>query len=335
MQITNPRKFYGLVIGTLMIAFSIVWRLAWGSSTLQASGEFVIEPGTASRQVWMNLTSEGFSNRTLPWKYYSWRQEAADQVKAGAYQLVEGEQIKDVVRRFIAGDTVQDELSITFPEGFTLDQIAERTAARGIGTKEEFIALAADPAVFAEQFRYLAEIPAGRTLEGYLFPDTYRIFADDEPRDVILRMLAAFDQKVVQSGLADNTDRTLDDVVIMASIVEREVQTDDDMALVAGVLWKRYDENIGLAADATTRYVLNKPTAALTVQDLAVDSPYNTRRYAGLPPGPISSPGLRALTASANPETSEYYYYLSAPNGETIFSVTNDEHNVNKARYLQ
>lgn len=335
MQITNPRKFFGLIVAIGIVVFVVGWRLAWGSGQLQKSGEFVIEPGTASRAVWAGLADAGFSTRTLPWKYYSWRQEAADQIKAGAYQLLEGEQIKDVVRRFIAGDTVQDELAITFPEGFTLDQIAERTSARGIGTKEEFLAVTSNPTNFAEQFPYLANIPDGRTLEGYLFPDTYRVFADDEPRDVVLRMLAAFDQKVVQSGLISETSRSLDDIVIMASIVEREVQTDDDMALVAGVLWKRFDENIGLAADATIRYALDKQTEGLTVADLALDSPYNTRRYAGLPPGPISNPGLRALMASIAPEESAYYYYLSAPSGETIFARTNDEHNVNKAKYLK
>ena len=121
----------------------------------------------------------------------------------------------------------------------------------------------------------------------------------------------------------------------MASIVEREVIGDDDMALVSGVLWSRNDDGAGLDADATVRYALNKPKGPLTQVDLDSSSPYNTRRFRGLPPGPISNPGLRALTAAVRPEQSDFYYYLSAPSGETIFSKTNDEHNANKVKYLR
>jgi UPF0755 protein len=121
----------------------------------------------------------------------------------------------------------------------------------------------------------------------------------------------------------------------MASIIEREVISDDDMAMVSGVLWKRFDEGMGLDADATVRYALKKWDEPLTIQDLQIDSPYNTRRYRGLPPGPICNPGLRALIAAIRPQASEYYYYLSTPEGETVFARTNDEHNNNKAKYLR
>lgn len=121
----------------------------------------------------------------------------------------------------------------------------------------------------------------------------------------------------------------------MASIIEREVISNEDMALVSGVLWQRFDDDVGLAADATVRYALDKWDAPLTAADLQSDSPYNTRRFKGLPPGPISNPGLRALIASVRPEASDFYYYLSSPSGETIFSRTLDEHNTNKAKHLR
>jgi UPF0755 protein len=111
--------------------------------------------------------------------------------------------------------------------------------------------------------------------------------------------------------------------------------SDNDLARVAGVLWQRYEDGVGLDADATVRYALNKWDGPLTVADLASDSPYNTRRWKGLPPGPISNPGLRAILAAAHPEKTDYYYYLSTPQGETIFSKTNEEHNQNKAKYLR
>src|SRR5688500_19904286 len=103
------------------------------------------------------------------------------------------------------------------------------------------------------------------------------------------------------------------------------------MSLIAGVGWKRVSEGIGLESDATVRFALNKWDDPLTVQDLQTNSPYNTRKFRGLPPGPISNPGLRALVAAVRPEASDNYYYLSTPEGETVFAKTNDEHNMNKA----
>ena len=332
--ITNPRRFIGLLITFLILvaAGAALW-LFLAQASIQKSGTFAIETGQSMRGVIVGLAEEGFITRPWPWRWAAWRQDAAARLQAGTYQLEVGESAATVIARMVNGDTTPDEITLTFPEGFTLEQMAERTAARGIGTEEEFIA-AAEPSAFAEQYLWLKDLPEGRTLEGYLFPDTYHVFADDTPRDVVTRMLATFDRKVVGAGLLVNSERSLDETVIMASIVEREVISDDDMALVSGVLWKRNDEGIGLDADATVRYALKKWDEPLTIQDLASESPYNTRKWRGLPPGPISNPGLRALAAAANPEESEFYYYLSSRDGETIFATTNEEHNANKVEYL-
>jgi UPF0755 protein len=325
-----------LLILVLILIVAAGWWLLWGGSRVQRSGDFTIQEGASARIVWQALADEGFSRRTLPWRYYAWRTNAADKLQAGTYRLERGELISQVIQRFREGDAIPDEFTITYPEGFTLDQMATRTAARNIGTKEEFMA-AARPQAFVERYPYLKAIPANRTLEGYLFPDTYRVAADETPGDLIQRMVGTFNARLTPELQAEilETNRTIDEIVIMASIIEREVISDKDMAMVSGVLWKRVDEGIGLAADASIRYALNKWDGALTVDDLRIDSPYNTRRYRGLPPGPISNPGLRALLAAIRPEASEYYYYLSTPEGETIFAKTNDEHNQNKAKYLQ
>ncbi len=336
ITITNPLRFMGmLLVPIILIMLLIIFFMLRGGS-VQKSGEFVIESGQGAKVVWGRLVEEGYFKRTFPLRYTAWRQGAASKIKAGTYQLEVGESAHDVVSRMAEGDVVLDEFSLTFPEGFTTKQIAARASARGIGTEEAFIA-AATPAAFVQRFPFLSSIPAGRSLEGYLFPDTYKVFEDDTPQDVIERMLANFSQKVpaqLETDIAQS-GRTMDEIMIMASIVEREVIKDEDMALVAGVLWKRLDDGEGLYADATIRYALNKWDGGLTVQELALDSPYNTRKYRGLPPGPISNPGIRAIMAALHPQESDYYYYLSTPSGETIFSKTNDEHNLNKAKYLQ
>lgn len=335
MEITNPRRFITLLcfLGAAAGVSLYFWRYATADSALTKSGEVVISAGTPAIKVWATLVAEDYTTRTMPWRYQAWRIDAASRLQAGTYKLEKGERISAVISRFVAGDTSPDEFTLTFPEGFTLQQIAERTAARGIGSTEQFMA-AAVPSRYVDRFPWLADIPAGRTLEGYLFPDTYQVFADDTPEDVIVRMLGTFDRKVVKASLTKSDARPLDQLVIMASIIEREVLSDDDMALVSGVLWSRSDDGAGLDADATVRYALKKWDEPLTVTDLKSDSPYNTRRWKGLPPGPISNPGVRALAAAAEPEESDFYFYLSTPTGETIFSKTNDEHNQNKAKYL-
>lgn len=337
MEVTNPRRFR-LVIATAVAVGALIcfsaWRYIAADVPLAHGGEFVVPEGTSAAAVWAALVEQDYTSRTLPWRFHAWRQAAAARLKAGTYQLERGEAISAVITRFVSGDTSPDELTLTFPEGFTVEQMAERTAAKNIGLKEEFIA-AARPSDFADQYSFLADIPDKRNLEGYLFPDTYQVFADDAPADVIARQLATFNKKTSEANIAATPERSLDQIIIMASIIEREVLSDNDLARVAGVLWQRNDDGVGLDADATVRYALNKWDEPLTVNDLASDSPYNTRRWKGLPPGPISNPGLRAILAAANPEKTDYYYYLSTPQGETIFSKTNDEHNQNKVKYLR
>lgn len=337
MEITNPRRFALAlaVLGSLpLLVFLGLWRYVAADFRLLKSGELTVAEGTNAASLWQALVTQEFTTRTWPWQYHAWRQNAAQRLQAGKYMLQKGERVSTVIARLVGGDTSSDEFTLTFPEGFTLEQMADRTAAKGIGTKEEFIK-AAMPDDYRAQYPWLEDIPSGRSLEGYLFPDTYEVFADDTPAQVIARMLATFEKKVVQADLLTATERSSDDIIIMASIIEREVISDSDMALAAGILWRRHEDGAGLDADATVRYALKKWEGPLTAADLQSDSPYNTRRWRGLPPGPISSPGLRAITAAAKPDQSDYYYYLSAPTGETIFAKTNDEHNANKAKHLQ
>lgn len=325
--------FGGVIM--LIIAAVIFWLL-WGSARIQRTGEFTIEPGQTARKIGERLEQQGYITRLLPWHYYSRLGNAGAKIEAGTYQLTDGERLAAVLDRFTSGDATTDELTVTYPEGFTLEQIAERTAAKKIGSKEEFLK-AAVPSNYADTYPYLATLSANRTLEGYLFPDTYKVFVDDKPDDVIRRLLGNFDHKLTPEvrEQMSASKRTVDQIIIMASIIEREVIHDQDMALVAGVLWKRFDDGLGLDADATIRYALKKWDGRLTVQDLQTDSPYNTRKYRGLPPGPISNPGRRAIMAAIKPEASPYYYYLSTPDGQTIFAKTNDEHNANKAKHLR
>lgn len=333
----KPWRFLIIVFLAVLFLLGIVFfSVAGREKEILIDGEFEIKEGSSAGNVWEKMEREGFVDNAWTARYYGWKTGASNNLKSGIYELKKGESLRRAIERFVAGGVGEEELVITYPEGFTLQQIAVRTAASGIGEKDDFVS-SAKPDNFVVRFPVLANIPSGRDLEGYLFPDTYRVFADDKPRDVITRMVGNFVDKFSEELRQEALEggRSLDEIVIMASIVEREVVSDEDMALVSGVLWKRLDDGAGLDADATVRYALDKWDRPLTATDLASESAYNTRRWKGLPPGPISNPSLRAIVAAVRPKKSDYYYYLSTPEGETVFSKTLDEHNANKAKYLR
>lgn len=261
---------------------------------------------------------------------------ARGDLKAGTYQFTKAESGKEILRRLRAGDTLPKDLSVTIPEGFTLEEIADRLGAAGIVDPRVFRD-AARVERFRGEFAFLQNAPDG-SLEGYLFPDTYRFFRGTSPEEVVRRFLARFDEQFRQAvnesgGLHGHT---VHEIVTMASIIEREVRTTEDRRLVAGILWSRREHGVALAADATVRYAIRTWDRPLTVHDLAVDSPYNTRRYAGLPPGPIGNPGTDSLRAALLPEESDYFYYLSSSDDRTtIFSKTLEEHNAAIQEHLR
>lgn len=174
-------------------------------------------------------------------------------------------------------------------------------------------------------------------LEGYLFPDTYFLNPTDfNSTNLAYKLLNNFKKKVTdQENFATqlkNSKRTLHEIITVASVLEKEVRTSEDRAIVAGIIWKRLDSGWRLDADATLLYTKNN--YKITTEDLQSDNPYNTRKFKGLPPGPIGNPSLSSINAALNPKKTDYWFYLSAPDGKTVYAKTNDEQNQNKAKYL-
>lgn len=257
-------------------------------------------------------------------------------LQAGTYTFTKAESGRQILDRLRGGDANTRDIAVTIPEGFTLRNIAARLEQNNVVAAQAFRE-AATVQRFRSEFVFLKDAPDG-TLEGYLFPDTYRFLPGTSADDVVRKFLRRFDEQftaVVQdtTGLGE---RSIHEVVTMASIVEGEVRSFDDRRLVAGILWNRFLHNVGLGADATVRYAINVWDRPLTVQDLAVDSPYNTRRFAGLPPGPIGNPGRDSLRATLDPQDSEYFYYLSAKDDRTtVFSKTLEEHSAAIQKHLR
>ncbi len=212
-----------------------------------------------------------------------------------------------------------DPVRVQIPEGFTIEQIAERL---DVLLDEDFD---------AELFLSYA-----RAEEGYLFPDTYYLPPNTSELAVVRTMKDTFDARIqeIQESIT-TSGRSLEDIVTMASIIEREAdERFETKQNVSSVLWNRIDIGMALQVDAAFVYFLGKGTAELTLEDLQIDSPYNTYVNTGLTPTPISNPGLDSLKAAATPAETEYFYYLTGNNGITYFSETFDEHVRKKALYL-
>lgn len=207
------------------------------------------------------------------------------------------------------------EKTIVIPEGWAVADIASYLEQEGFFPKEEFVS-------------------AAESYEGYLFPDTYRVFEDATPQDIIILMRTHFEKKTASLNV-DQSKYSLRDIVIMASLLEREAPSAGDRKLVAGILWKRIESGMPLQVDASLTYVTGRASLWLTEDDLALDSSYNTYRKLGLPAGPIANPGLISLEAALNPTPSPYWYYLSDREGLLHYSATFEEHREKKFKYLR
>ncbi|MBD3360384.1 endolytic transglycosylase MltG, partial [Candidatus Peregrinibacteria bacterium] len=172
-----------------------------------------------------------------------------------------------------------------------------------------------------------------------LYPDTYFLnFADFSPHDILYLTLDNFEKKwmEIDKNLEESklNDYSIHEIITMASIIENEVFGEKNRKIVSGILWKRLENDWPLGADAALLYITDD--REITSQDLNIDSPYNTRKYKGLPPGPISNPGTESIKAALYPKESNYWFYLTTPDtGEVIYSTTNEEHNQNRQKYLK
>jgi UPF0755 protein len=271
-----------------------------------------------------------------------------DALKAGDYYLEQTPDMWNLAHRLAYGVYGRSEVRVTIPEGWTTRDIAWHFENLGAFRAEEFWSVVGRPAVdyrkmreSAPNFDDVAEIVRAKPdylgMEGYLFPDTYFFYVPLSPRAIAEAMLKNMDQKFSVELRAKATARKLSthDVLTMASILEEEAATPEDRRIISGILWKRIKIGMALQVDASLIYIIGKPGYKLTENDLNMDSPYNTYKHAGLPPGPIASPGLDAIISAIEPQASPYLYYLSDKSGVMHYAKTFEEHKANKQKYLR
>lgn len=339
--------FLAVLSGTLaLVTWSAVYLSTPGSP---AETRFRIEPGAGVERITEDLADRGFVRSAFFFALALRSSGLATRLQPGEYDLAGVRDYREIIERFASGRASKPETVVRILEGWNLADIAAYLERSGLAIeKKDVYALAGVPGADYrrspapgqaawQEFGFLTDRPAGAGLEGYLFPDTYRVFADAGASDVIRKMLENFEAKLtpdLQAKIAAS-GRPIYDIVTMASIVEREVRTDPDRAIVADIFWRRLDIGMALQADSTVNYATGKSLPSATSDDILVDSPYNTYRFPGLPLGPISNPGSAAIKAAAEPQPNEYWYFLTDGEGAVHYGKTLEEHNRNKAKYLR
>ncbi len=332
------RVLLGLTVLLILLLIPVA-MLGWSWLKLQrpykgyAGEETVVqvEPGMGASQILSVLEKEGVLPDAKLARSYLVYFMNDPKMQAGEYRF-RGEMTTPQVLRMLSKGQVLTR-SITLVEGLTLEETADTLAKAGYGRRQAFLDLMRSPELVADFD------PDAPDLEGYLFPETYSFAKDVREQVIVETLVKTFRtrfEKDVRPVLDQNPGRSVRQILTLASIVEKEAQASTERPLIAAVYSNRLDLGIGLMADPTVIYALKRMgrwNGNIRRDDLRVDSPYNTYRYAGLPPGPICSPGLASLVAAAGPADVPFLYFVSRNDGTHAFAATLSEHNANVRKF--
>jgi UPF0755 protein len=312
-----------LAAGLIVAAAWLVWGL-WLPLRPGGQKTVLLHPGYSTRHIAQTLKSAGVirsSTAFLLWHFIAHPRT----LKAGEYLFEQPATAIQVHRRLARGDVYVH--TVVIPEGFNMFEIAQAMEAAGLGSRQEFLQAAKADTVLIHDLD-----PQATSLEGYLFPDTYQFTRTQTSTDMLAVMVHRFRAKVGALGLSGN----LHQVVTMASIIEKETALPEERSMVASVYYNRLNQRVALDADPSIIYaelMAGAYTGALHHDDMQFNSPYNTYRHIGLPPGPIANPGVASLQAAMHPASTDYLYFVSDGDGHHRFAATLEEHNHNVALY--
>lgn len=336
---TSPNKHRhiwlaaGAIVATLIVGAIIYIATALSPVDRNSTDQirFVVQSGDTASDVARALHQLELIRDPIVFQLYSEVTGTKSSILAGGYMLRKSESLSDIVRHLTSGKT--DEVAITVLPGFSLHQLADpefegSLAAQGFSQQEitDAFERTYDSPLFAGA-------PAGVSLEGYIFPETYNMLATDSLERVLELSFDEFYSQIEEKNIPARLQQqglTLREGIILASIVQKEVSDPEEQRQVAQVFLKRLREDIVLGSDVTFLYIAEKEGRTPSVND---ESPYNTRKYGGLPPGPISNFNLSSLEAVASPAEGEYLYFVAGDDGTTHFSFTEEEHIENTRKY--
>lgn len=338
LQLEAPEDLQGAVIAAYLSANQDRIETPIGNDTTPI--DFVIAPGETLNAITNRLQSLGLIEDTELFRRYLQYNGLDVGIEAGDFVLSKAMNIPQLALALQEGR--REELTVTIPEGRRIEEVAQIVAQQIDQIDEvEFLQLTANVDPWKAEFAFLADVPSGSSLEGFLFPDTYRLPLETNARDLIERMLRNFDQQITLQMRSDAqaAGRTLWDVIRLASIVEREAVVASERPLIAGVYANRLDAGWALDADPTIQYALGQSREPgnwwpdLTLEDYqGVDSPYNAYRNPGLPPSPIANPGFGSIEAAIYPTTTDFFFFRAScsQDGTHQFVVTLEEQAANE-----
>jgi len=317
----------------LIGAVAFVVALAWGSygakeKAPQKPVDVTIKEGMTATQIANLLEDKKVIDSALMFRLVVRKKGVGSDFKPGEYELKTGMDHEEVIDILVKGPPIKY-ANLTLPEGWTAKQMSKRIGSRTKVDADEYMQIVDEGRVLIE-YPFLKDNKAPtKSLEGYLYPETYRVQEDIAAQEMIHIQLSQFQERTgnLNWANAQALGRTPYEIVVIAAMIERETRVDDERPLVAAVIYNRIEKGMPLQIDATVQYALPEWKDRLLLEDLKVDSPYNTYKYKGLPPGPICNPSASSIDAALNPTHDDYLYYVLAPDnsGRHVFTKNYDE----------
>jgi len=308
------KYFITIIVAILLISGFIIWQGVYypKSPGDLKTEKFLVKKGQGAKEIAEGLQQAGIIRYDFVFRIYASATKQSNSLKAGEYELSPSMTVVDIVNKMVSGDMIRKMFTVI--DGWNLQGIGKRLEEKDLAILEQLLDLdnkEKEDGYFKKDFSVMSDKPDGSGLEGYLFPDTYEFSYDEKLEDVVRKMISNLAVKVQDLKISEG--KTFFDIIRMASLIEKEVKTPEDMRMVSGVLWNRIESKMPLQVDALPE----------------------TYNYKGLPASPICNPGIEAIKAATDPTENDYLYYLSTPEGETIFSKTLKEHNAAINKYLK
>lgn len=325
------------ILVIIILIFGSLFIFLWNSNQAidPNNNEIVyleVPKGSSSGQIGQLLVESNLIKNELAFKLKTRLENNSAQYKAGYYSLSQSMSMDEIMEMIKKGSALT--VRFTIPEGYDIKRTSERLVSEGLIDASEFLNQIENGTF---EYYFLTDAPKGKhRLEGYLYPDTYEVFPNATEEEIINKMLSRFDEvftmeykeQLSKSGLSIN------ELITLASIIEREAIIPADRPIIASVFYNRLKIDMPLQSCATVQFILGDQKAKLSLDDIAIVSPYNTYTISGLPPGPICSPGIESIKAALYPTQTGYLYFLAKGDGSTVFSVTYEDFLVNKAKYI-
>lgn len=330
----------GIVVLLGLISAGVVANIAYQNMFVARGGSEAlvdIPDGSGVKQIGAILEREKMIKSSYAFEWYIYLKKWGSELKAGQYKFDPTKNLAQIAQQLREGGAESQEYQVTIREGLRREDVAKDIAKLGYVTEADMLAATDHLPANLPFASLLSDVPADATAEGFLYPETYRFFKTDTAADIVDRLIAQFDATLDEQTRADieASGRTLYETMTLASIVQAETSNPENQKKVASVFLNRLEQGMKLESDVTVLYALNKHDPYVTYDDLAVESPYNTYKYAGLIPAPLSSPTIDAIRAVAKPDQTDYLYFVAdLKTGKVYFSKTYEEHQAYVDKYL-